>query len=483
MAKRITGGSADPRFLSRRDYLKLMGAGAAAGAAGFGASCSMPAPKPAAPVNTSEAQESPAEIADRERRMKWWHAAKFGMFIHWGLYSVIGQHEWAMEKEGIPIPQYELLARHFRPVPHIARTWAKLARQAGQKYMVMTTKHHEGFCNFETKLTDYCAPKQGPGRDLVAEFVDAAHAEGLRVGFYYSLMDWHHPDGALCRTDPAARERFVEYTHGLIRELMTNYGKVDVLWYDVDWPLTAEEWKSKEMNEMVFKLQPDIIVNNRNGLPGDFSTPEQHIQAAKNGRAWETCMTMNDSWGYQKADDDFKSPRTIVRNLVTCANGGGNYLLNIGPERNGSVPKEEVKTLEAVGKWMDKNGPTIYMSEPMKGQTTPMANFTRKGNTLYIHVHFWPDSTPAAEWLEFFRPQTVVAIGGLRTKVKSAKLYVSGKEVDFRQDDISVQFTGLPSAAPDDPVSVIAAECESEPVVNGLYVREHRKRYKVGVSF
>ncbi len=165
--------------------------------------------------------------------MAWWHEAKFGMFIHWGLYSVIGQHEWAKEHEGVPIPQYEILAKHFHPKPNAARDWARLAKRAGQKYMVMTTKHHEGFCNWDTKLTDYNAMKQGPGRDLVREFVEAARAEGLRVGFYYSLMDWHHPDGAICKTDEAARRRFVDYTHGLIRELMTNYGKIDVLWYDV----------------------------------------------------------------------------------------------------------------------------------------------------------------------------------------------------------------------------------------------------------
>jgi alpha-L-fucosidase len=227
-----------------------------------------------------------------ERRIQWWQEAKFGMFIHWGLYSVIGRHEWAMEVEGIPIPQYETLAKHFNPKANAARDWAKLARQAGQKYMVMTTKHHEGFCNFDTNLTDYCAPEQAAGRDLVREFVDAARAEGLRVGFYYSLMDWHHPDGARCATDEAARQRFVAYTHGLIRELLTNYGKIDILWYDVDWPLTPEQWESRKMNDMVFQLQPDIIVNNRNGLPGDFSTPEQEIRAADKGRAWETCMTL-----------------------------------------------------------------------------------------------------------------------------------------------------------------------------------------------
>src|SRR3974390_1770247 len=181
---------------------------------------------------SSEAQTS--TDADRARRMRWWHEAKFGMVIHWGLYSVIGRHEWAMEQEGIPIPEYEKLAQQFHPKPNAARDWARLAKRAGMKYMVMTSKHHEGFCNFDTKLTNYCAPKQGPGRDLVREYVEAARAEGLRVGFYYSLMDWHPPDGVRCKTDEQARRRFVDYTHGLVRELMTNYGKVDILWYDVN---------------------------------------------------------------------------------------------------------------------------------------------------------------------------------------------------------------------------------------------------------
>ena len=247
--------------ISRRLLLKQFGSVAAAHAL------------PRVEMQSANGSTTDAGAASREQRMQWWHAAKFGMFIHWGLYAVLGQHEWAMEYEGIPIPQYELLAKHFHPKPNAARDWARLARQAGQKYMVMTTKHHEGFCMFDTKLTNYCAPQQGPGRDLVREYVDAARAEGLKVGFYYSLMDWHHPDGAICKTDEQARQRFVAYTHGLVRELMTNYGKIDVLWYDVDWPLTPEQWESEKMNKMVFELQPEIVVNNRNGLQGDFSTP------------------------------------------------------------------------------------------------------------------------------------------------------------------------------------------------------------------
>jgi alpha-L-fucosidase len=461
---------------TRRESLRLLGtsaAVAASAASGLG--------KPALWLNAQEAPagESPEVVADRARRMQWWHQATFGMFIHWGLYSVLGHHEWAMEKEGIPVADYENLAKVFKPQAHAARAWARLAKQAGQKYMVMTTKHHEGFCQWDTKLTTYCAPKQGPGRDLVAEYLDAARSEGMRVGFYYSLMDWHHPDGARCATDDAARERFVEYTHSLIRELMTNYGKIDILWYDVDWPLTPKQWRSQEMNEMVFKLQPDIIVNDRNGLPGDFSTPEQEIVAAKAGRGWETCMTMNDSWGYQKADDNWKSTKTILRNLADCARGAGNYLLNIGPKGDGSIPEESVRTLTEVGRWMSHNSASIYAADRCHGDWHPYAGYSRKGNTLYIHVHFWPGQTLGTETLAFEHPPLVVAIGGLRSKVTSARLLASDRPVKVIQDDIAARFVGLPVTAPDEPVTVIAAECDSEPVIDSLYVRKNRPRHNV----
>jgi alpha-L-fucosidase len=416
--------------------------------------------------SAAQASEPTAGEATRDARMKWWHEARFGMFIHWGLYSTLGRHEWAMEEEGIPVAEYERQAKLFKPKPNAARDWAKLAKLAGQKYMVMTTKHHEGFCNFDTKLTNYCAPKQGPGRDLVREYVEAARAEGLRVGFYYSLMDWHHPDGARCKTDEQARRRFVDYIHGHVRELMSNYGKVDVLWYDVDWPLTAEEWESEKMNQMVFSLQPHIIVNNRNGLPGDFSTPEQTIRA-DDKRAWESCMTMNGSWGYQKADDDWKTPKTIVRNLVTCAKDTGNYLLNIGPKGDGSIPEESVRILTAVGGWMQRNGATIYQSEKCQPGSSELARFSRKGNTLYMHVHFWPGST--------------VSLGGLTNQVKSARLLAGGTEVKFDQDQFRLRMTGLPETAPDDPVTTIAIECDGEPHQDMRMIRTERPRRGVGV--
>jgi alpha-L-fucosidase len=426
-------------------------------------------PSPAPQTQTTvQAQEPPEVVADRERRMKWWHDARFGMFIHWGLYSTIGRHEWVMENEGWPVADYEQHAKIFKPVPNAARAWARLAKTAGQKYMVMTTKHHEGFCNFDaSKYTNYCAPKQGPGRDLVHEYVEAARAEGMHVGFYYSLMDWHHPDGAICATDDAARQRFVEYSHGLIRELMTNYGKIDVLWYDVDWPLNATQWESERMNKMVFELQPDIIVNNRNGLPGDFQTPEQQITADKNGRAWESCMTLNDSWGYQRADDDWKSPRRVVQNLITCAKDTGNYLLNIGPKADGTIPQESVTILTEVGGWLSRNGESIHGSEPCQPSRSNYASFTRKGNTLYMHVYFWPGD--------------YVAIAGLMAGVKSARMLATGKEVKFEQDKFRVRFTGLPMQAPDHPVTTIAIECDGVPTQDTTFVRKERPRREVGI--
>jgi alpha-L-fucosidase len=441
----------DDLLVSRRSM--LLGAGASI------AALAVPTAVPAA-AQAVDANTPPTP--DQVRRMEWWHQARFGMFIHFGAYSQHARHEWAMEDEAIPIGEYQQFAKEFRPAPNSPRAWARLAKAAGMKYMVMTTKHHEGFCNWDTKLTDYNAVKQGPGRDMVREYVEAARAEGMRVGFYYSLMDWHHPDGARCAHDEEARKRFVAYTHGLIRELLTNYGKVDILWYDVSWPLDANGWESEKMNKMVFELQPDIIVNNRNKLPGDFSTPEQKIVAETGGRAWESCMTLNDSWGYQRADDNWKSSKTVIRNLITCAHDGGNYLLNIGPRGDGSIPEESVRILSEVGKWMDGNGDIIYTAEICQPHRSNYASFSRKGNTLYMHVHFWPGGD--------------VSISGLKVKVNSAYFHRTKQQLKFTQDDFRLHITGLPMEAPDSPVTTIAIECDALPKQDTDFVRINKPR-------
>ena len=453
--------------LTRRSL--MMGAGASLASLAAARSAFAVGPQSAAPQQSPSnhpftGKPQPGD-ADRERRMQWWHDARFGMFIHFGVYSSIQRHEWVMENEAIPIAEYTQHAKTFKPARGSARAWAKLAKTAGMQYMVLTTKHHEGFCNFNTKLTDYNAVKQGPGFDIVGEYVEAARAEGMHVGFYYSLMDWHHPDGARCAQDEAARRRFVDYTHGLIHELLSNYGKIDVLWYDVAWPLDAEGWESEKMNTMVFSLQPDIIVNNRNKLDGDFSTPEQRIEAESHGRAWESCMTLNDSWGFQRADDNWKSARTVVRNLISCSRDGGNYLLNIGPMPDGSIPPESTRILTEVGNWMQTGGETIYASDLCQPRRSSYASFTRKGNTLYMHIHFWPGD--------------YVAIGGLMNKVVRVRMLKGGQELQFAQDGFRTRISGLPGAAPDHPVTTLAIECDSEPKQDNIYVRTNKPRAEV----
>ena len=399
--------------------------------------------------------DTPALPADH--RMDWFRAARFGMFIHWGLYAQLGRHEWAMNLERIPIPEYEQLADSWKPEPGAARRWARLAKQAGMRYMVMTTKHHEGFCLFNTRQTDYNAVQRGPGRDLVAEYVEAARAEGLKVGFYYSLMDWHHPDGVLCRTDEAARRRFVDYTHGLVEELMTQYGKIDILWYDVNWPLSAEGWESARLNARVRELQPHIIINDRSGLAEDFGTPEQHITPESAGRMWEACMTFNDAWGYTPIDTNYKNAWTVLGMLRQVALGGGNLLLNIGPSPEGHVPAPCEKALKQVGRWLKKYGPSVYDATTAWKSTNPFpwtwtgqatGDFTLQGSKIYFHVNHWAGST--------------LTIGALENKVISARL-MGGPALDFSQSAGRVILTGLPEKAPDSLVSVIELEVEGHP--------------------
>jgi alpha-L-fucosidase len=263
-------------------------------------------------------------------------------------------------------------------------------------------------------------------------------------------MDWHHPDGANCMKDEAARRRFVDYIHGQVKELMTNYGTVDVLWYDVPWPLDAKGWESVEMNTMVRKLQPNVIINNRSKIPEDFDTPEQRIEASAN-RPWESCMTLNDSWGYHAADQNWKNPRTVIRNLITCARDGGNYLLNIGPMGDGSIPPESVQVLSTVGDWLSKHGETIYQSDRCQPRRGNYVSYTRKGNTLYAHVHYWPGET--------------VVLGNFLNKVTSARFHGSDQPVKFDQDEYRIRLTGLPKHAPE-LVTTFALECDSEPRQN-----------------
>ena len=390
----------------------------------------------------------PAE-RDRTRRLKWFNKSRFGMFIHWGLYSQLGRHEWVMNRERIPVKEYEKLADSWHPLPWPARKWAALAREAGMKYMVMTTKHHEGFCLWDTNVTNYNAVKRGPKRDLVAEFVEAARNEGLRVGFYHSLMDWHHPDGARCAKNEEARKRFVEHTHGLVRELLSKYGKIDILWHDVAWPLTPEQWESERLNAMARKLNPDILINDRSKLPEDFGTPEQRVEAAAEGRAWEACMTMNDSWGYMPCDQNWKDAKKCIRLLCQAAGGGGNLLLNIGPAPDGSIPSRSVRALREVGHWMKTNSDSIYGTERVEAEWMPVGIFTARGNRLFFHAFNWPGKE--------------MVIGGLENRVVAASYLDGGEPIDVKQKGKQLLLRGLPIEPPDPLDTVIELTVEGKP--------------------
>jgi len=392
----------------------------------------------------------------RPQRMKWWNQARFGMFVHWGLYAQVGRHEWVMNLECIPKKDYEKLADTWKPKPRPMREWARLAKAAGMKYMVMTTKHHEGFCLWDTEQTDFNAVKHGPGRDLVQEYVDACREFGLKVGFYYSLMDWHHEDGVRCAKDEAARRRFIDFTHGCVRELMSNYGKIDILWYDLSWPLdSAKKWESLKMNKMVRKLQPHILINDRSQLPEDFSTPEGRVSPAASGRGWEACMTFNDtSWGYMpSAAPDSVTERDILRMLRTCAGNQGNLLLNIGPAPDGSVPEEAVKPLKTAGKWLEKNGEAVYGDDFDRADLggSICGSFSRKGKVAYFWCNNWPG--------------TNFALGGILTKLKKASFLIGGKPIKFEQTKYQIKLKGLPKTSPDKlaGVTVLKLEFKSPP--------------------
>jgi alpha-L-fucosidase len=279
--------------------------------------------------------------------------------------------------------------------------------------------------------------------------VEAARSEGLRVGFYYSLMDWHHPDGARCKKDEAARRRFVDYIHGQVEELCRNYGTLDIMWYDVSWPLDVEGWESAKMNAMVRRLQPEIIINDRSQLPEDFGTPEGHITPEKGGRAWESCMTFNDSWGYTPIDTNYKSSWEVVRMLRQVAAGNGNLLLNIGPTPEGDVPPPCDERLLEVGRWLEQYGPAVYdATDPMQQEWGITGAFTRQGDTLYYHCNRWPG--------------TELAIGGLVCRVKEARL-MGGHHVSFDQVRDRLVLHGLPERARDPLATVIELKVEGEP--------------------
>ena len=334
--------------------------------------------------------------ASRDERMKWWREARFGMFIHYGLFSQVGRNEWVMACENVPPQEYEKLAETFSPKEGCCREWAKLAKEAGCKYMVLTTRHHEGFSLWDSKVNPYNSVNYGPHRDIVREFVDACREFDLKIGFYSTCMEWHHPDSGICAYDTEARRRYTQYLKDINTELLTQYGKIDILWYDVPSPMESwEGWDSLERNQYLRSLQPDIIINDRSRLDEDFGTPEEHITPSEHD--WEACMTFNGiSWGYVDSDQALPysyTPQRIVAMLQTCCERGGNLLLNVGPKPDGSVPYEVIDPLKKVGEWLKVNGEAVYgilnKTYGNEYQLNGVSRPSSKGNTIYMWNKIW----------------------------------------------------------------------------------------------
>ncbi len=416
------------------------------------------------------------DAKDYARRMQWFTEARFGMFIHWGLYAIPARGEWVRHFEKISNEAYQPYFDEFNPERYDPVRWAALAKAAGQKYVVMTAKHHDGFCLFDSQLTDYKATNTPARRDLVREYLEAFRAAGLKVGVYYSLLDWHHPDYPAdhihpLRDDAAFKRRkrdfsrYIKYLHGQVRELLSNYGKLDVIWFDFSYgKMSGETWKAAELLRMVRALQPQIIVDNRltagheeinqaAGI-GDFASPEQVIPAegvvdrAGKPAVWEACITMNDNWGYCRDNKQFKSPAQLVRMLVECVAKGGNLLLNVGPTARGEIQPECVERLGAIGKWMDANSASIYGCGRAAYAKPEWGYYTQKGRVLYAHI--------------INRPVGPIALPGLGGKVKKARLLADGSEVNLTRPwnvgrNAKDCFLTLANAAPPDPLDTVVA--------------------------
>lgn len=372
----------------------------------------------------------------------WFVHDRFGLFVHWGIYSMAARHEWVKNREEIPDAVYQRYFEHFDPDLYDPKEWARAAKRAGMRYVVVTTKHHDGFCLFDSKLTDYKATNTPARRDLIAPLVEAFRAEGLKIGFYYSLIDWHHPEFPIDglhpqRNDLAYREanndrdirKYAEYLHGQVRELLTNYGKIDILWLDFsysqrDWGWSKgkgkDDWQSEKLIAMVRELQPGILVDNRAEYGADFHTPEQwqptgwvHVDGKP--VVWEACQTLNGSWGYDRDNLDWKPPILLLRMLVDGLSKGGNLILNVGPTARGEFDPRALETLDDVGEWTRLHGRAIYGATASAYTPPPDCRYTQRGDRLYLHLFAWP-----------FKH---VHLPGLQGKVKYAQFLHDASEI------------------------------------------------------
>jgi alpha-L-fucosidase len=406
-------------------------------------------------TNNSNTPEKDEATVKQDEKMEWWREARFGMFIHWGLYAkpagewkgkrVSGISEWIMARASIPVKEYEKLTADFNPTKYDAEAWVKLAKQAGMKYIVITSKHHDGFAMFHSKASKYNIVDATPfKRDPLKELADACKKEGIRLGFYYSqAQDWHEPGGTYFNIEDGKphwdsdleREPLMNYINGKavpqVEEILENYGGLDILWWDTPRGMTEE---AAEALQKVADKYPKMLTNNRlyKPWPGDFTTPEQHVPPTGLDYDWEVCMTMNTSWGYKWYDENWKSSETLIRMLVDVASKGGNLLLNVGPTAEGEFPKPSIERLKEIGIWMQQNSESIYGTSASPFFKLPWGRCTTKevnGNTnLYLHVFDWPkDGT--------------LKVPGIKTRVSNISLLSNPKQKfawKFENDDLLI---------------------------------------------
>ncbi|HOW74039.1 MAG TPA: alpha-L-fucosidase [Phycisphaerae bacterium] len=431
-------------------------------------------PTIAADATVSETQ------SERDARMAWWREARFGLFVHWGLYAIPagewkgkfvppGGGEWIMNTANIPIPEYEQLAKQFNPVKYDPAAWVRLAKAAGMKYIVITSKHHDGFCLFDSKATDYNAARATPyGKDLLRPLADECRKQGLKFCTYYSIMDWHHPaqyrhnDKAYNPTNihPERKAEYISFMETQLKELLDGPNP-EVLWFDGEWLPWWKEQDAVDLYNKLRKLKPSVIINNRIGTgrqgmqgmdkkdrkyAGDFGTPEQEIpETGLPGVDWESCMTMNDTWGFRTDDKNWKSVEKLVRNVIDTASKGGNYLLNVGPTPEGEIPQASVERLEGVGRWMAVNGESIYGTTASPFRKLTWGRCTRKPGKLYLHVFDWPKKE--------------LIVPGLKDTIEKAYLLADPHKkpltVSRKGDDVAIL---LPEKAPDPIASVVVVQ-------------------------
>jgi alpha-L-fucosidase len=410
----------------------------------------------------------------------WFESARFGMFIHWGLASVHGcELSWPLVggigalpgATDMPIDGYYAAAHAFNPNSFDPRAWARLARRAGMRYAILTAKHHDGFALFRTRAGDFSVEHAPFGRDIVREFVDAFRAEGLRVGLYYSLIDWHHPDypafseadkpyrwGKWRRSAPEQWERFIGFMFAQVRELLTNYGAIDVLWFDGGWERSADEWRAPELVRMIRSLQPEIAINDRLPGVGDYETPEQAVPSEPPERAWETCMTMNDSWGYNPSDANYKSARALAHTLAEVAGKVGNLLLNVSPRADGTLPPEQRDRLDAIASWMDRGaGEAIFDTTSGLQPWQFYGPSTRRGECIYAHLLMRPYESVSVRGIPVRRVRSVRAItsGGRELRFRRR---TSAADLLFNRDPYGAIEVEIPEAAIDPIATVLAID-------------------------